>query len=81
MFLAITSFRYGDERYEKRDMQVRVRERFSVLQKMDEGRVPWTIVNAAQTVEQVESDVWEVVRATIESCGDQPVKTMWQEEV
>lgn len=60
-------------------MQIRVRERFGALQAMDEGRVPWKVVNAGQTAEQVEADIWEIVRAAVETCGDQPLKTMWQE--
>ena len=38
--------RYGGERYEKRDLQIRVRQRFSELQSLDEkaGRVPWHVV-------------------------------------
>jgi len=72
---------YGGERYEKRDMQQRVREKFGELQKLDEARglVPWRVVNAAQTVEQVESNIWEIVSETVERCKDKPVKKMWQE--
>lgn len=38
--------RYGGERYEKRDLQIRVRQRFAELQSLDEkaGRVPWHVV-------------------------------------
>jgi hypothetical protein len=38
--------RYGGERYEKRDLQIRVRQRFSELQSLDEkaGRVPWHVI-------------------------------------
>jgi thymidylate kinase len=61
-------------------MQIRVRERFQDLQRVDEGRVPWKIVNAAQTIEQVEADIWGIVSETIDSCGDQPIRTMWQDE-
>jgi dTMP kinase len=92
---------YGGERYEKRDMQVRVRQRFSDLQKMDEAalittaaatatstdegdkseaRVPWHLVNAAQSVEAVESDIWAIVQATMEKVqAGKPVYKMWQE--
>jgi dTMP kinase len=98
---------YGGERYEKRDMQVRVRQRFSDLQKMDEAafittatatattdegedgdggddksetRVPWHLVNAAQSVAAVESDIWAIVQATMEKVqAGKPVYKMWQE--
>lgn len=89
---------YGGERYEKRDMQVRVRQRFSDLQKMDESalitnastteedvakseaRVPWHLVDAAQSVEAVESDIWAIVQATMQKVKvGKPVYKMWQE--
>ena len=39
-------FRYGGERYEKKELQMRVRSRFAELQRLDEkdGRVPWHVV-------------------------------------
>jgi dTMP kinase len=90
---------YGGERYEKRDMQVRVRQRFSDLQKMDEEaltatstsdkdkdddkletRVPWHMVDAAQSVAAVESDIWAIVQATMAKVqAGKPVYKMWQE--
>ena len=47
--------RYGGERYEKRDLQMRVRKRFAELQSIDEkhGRVPWHVVDASQSIEEV----------------------------
>ena len=86
---------YGGERYEKRDMQERVRERFMELHQLDMdevekqkqqqqqgggggdddddpvGFVPtvvvpsWTFVDAAQSVEQVQTDVWLAVEETL----------------
>jgi dTMP kinase len=95
---------YGGERYEKRDMQVRVRQRFSDLQRMDEvalntptstttadedvvedednveARVPWHLVDAAQSVAAVESDIWAIVQATMDKVqAGKPVYKMWQE--
>lgn len=63
-------------------MQERVRERFSDLQKMDEadGRVPWHVVNAAQSVENVESDIWKIVSAVQEKVTtEKRMNRMWQE--
>ena len=43
---AVKYFRYGGERYEKKELQMRVRSRFAELQRLDEkdGRVPWHVV-------------------------------------
>lgn len=61
-------------------MQSRVRQRFGALQAMDDadGRVPWKIINAAQTIEQVEADIWEIVRDTVKTCPAEPVQKMWE---
>jgi len=75
-------FRYGGERYEKRDLQIRVRKRFAQLQEMDEkqGRVPWHIIDASKTVEEVTADIVSVVDATIKRVQEgKPLAKMWDE--
>jgi len=49
-------------------MQIRVRQRFAQLQQQDErtGQVPWHVVNAAGTIEQVQKEINEIVEATID---------------
>ena len=63
-------------------MQQRVRKRFSELQAMDErdGQVPWYVVNAAQTVEEVQKEINEIVEKTVErvNAEDQPLGLLWQ---
>lgn len=60
-------------------MQIRVRQQFAKLQKLDEGRVPWRIINAAQSVKSVEQDIWDVVQETVEVCKEKPLRKMWEE--
>jgi hypothetical protein len=81
--LFFVSSRYGGERYEKRDMQTRVRERFSELQKQDEqdGQVPWHVVNAAGTIEEVQKEINSIVENTIDRVQKQeenPLPRLWQ---
>ena len=65
-------------------MQQRVRKRFSQLQEMDEneGRIPWFVVNAAQTIEEVQKEINEIVEKTVEKVHseEQPVGLLWKEE-
>ena len=72
---------YGGERYEKRGMQQRVRKRFSQLQSMDEkdGRIPWYVINAAQSVEDVQKEINEIVEKTVEKVQTEelPIGTLW----
>jgi dTMP kinase len=75
----LLSFRYGGERYEKRDMQIRVREKFGKLKKLDECRVTWNTVDASQSMDAVESDIWSIVSESMEACKHKPLKKMWQD--
>lgn len=74
--------RYGGERYEKRDLQMRVRQRFAELQLMDEKDkiVPWHIVNAAQSIDEVQADINRIVEETIQRVSEegQPLNKMFQ---
>ena len=74
---------YGGERYEKRDLQMRVRKRFAELQAIDEkqGRVPWHIVDASQSIEEVKEKLALIVTNTIERVQGKsaPLCRMWGE--
>lgn len=75
---------YGGERYEKRSLQQRVRKRFEELQAMDEAekRIPWHIVNAAQSVEEVQADINKIVESTLQNVNNgAPLYKMFQEGV
>lgn len=73
---------YGGERYEKKEMQQRVRTRFSELQGMDEedGQIPWYIVNAAQSIEDVQKEINTIVENTVEKVQseEKPVGLLWK---
>jgi len=73
---------YGDERYEKRDMQIRVRDRFEKLQSVDEkeGRIPWHVIDASQNIEQVQVNIAKVVKEAIERVeSGSPLRKMWSD--
>ena len=86
---------YGGERYETRDMQKRVRERFTQLHQRDVqdygGVVPWHFVNAARSVDDVHTDIKQIVETTIQNVqqgggeggenndsGSKPLQLLWQ---
>lgn len=63
-------------------MQVRVRQQFESLKLDDEksARVPWKFINAAQSMDQVESDIWKVVQETMKQVEEgKPLGKMWQD--
>ena len=72
---------YGGERYEKRDLQIRVRQRFAELQSIDEtqGRVPWHVVDASQSIEEVTANLVSIVTDTLAQVQGEsaPLRRMW----
>jgi hypothetical protein len=63
-------------------LQLRVRERFDQLEKLDmaEGRVPWHVISAAQSIEEVQADIWKVVEKTMEQVKNgKQLGKMWEE--
>jgi argonaute-like protein implicated in RNA metabolism and viral defense len=63
-------------------MQIRVKQRFHELQEMDK-RIPWHIVNAAQTMEKVQEDILRIVKETVKDVrnNDKPLEKLWTDGV
>lgn len=63
-------------------MQLRVRQLFHELRDRDlkDQRVPWVTIDAAQSMDQVEQEIYQSVQATLEQvrCG-KPLEKMWQD--
>ena len=74
---------YGGERYEKRDLQIRVRKRFAELQSLDEkhGRVPWHVVDASQSIEDVTAELSSIVNDIVEKVQKESsaLRRMWDD--
>ena len=60
-----------------------MRQRFAELQSIDEkqGRVPWHVVDASQTIEEVKEKLAGIVTDTIKRVQSEsaPVRRMWGE--
>ncbi|KAG2204960.1 thymidylate kinase-like protein [Mucor mucedo] len=50
---------FGDERYEKRELQIKVRDQFMKLK--DDS---WKFIDASQSKENVEKEIWNTIDAT-----------------
>ncbi|EJT96452.1 P-loop containing nucleoside triphosphate hydrolase protein, partial [Dacryopinax primogenitus] len=68
---------YGEERYEKREMQEQVRAQFAVLGKQVKG---WTRVDAGRSVEEVQQDISAVVKPLIELVQGQ-TERLWVDDL
>jgi dTMP kinase len=76
-------FSYGGERYEKRDLQLRVRNRFEELKEADTGStINWHMIDAAKSVEEVQRDINNAVLETINQVkAGKPLGKLWMEGV
>ena len=75
---------YGEERYENKDFQARVRERFAEIRAMDDDdnsqtTPPWYVIHAAQTMDEVEDDIWKVVQPILHAVATEhrPIGKLW----
>ena len=68
---------YGEERYEKLEMQARVREVFERIGK-EMGPEKWVTIDAGRTREEVGKDIWEKVSPLARGV-DEPVGRLWSD--
>ena len=68
---------YGEERYEKLEMQACVREIFGRIGK-EMGTEKWVTIDASRTREEVEKDIWEKVSPLVEGVNE-PVSRLWKD--
>jgi dTMP kinase len=68
---------FGEERYEKEEMQRRVREVFERIGK-ESGR--WVVVDAGKQKEDVHEDIWGHVEP-LKGGVDSPMKRLWEEHL
>lgn len=73
---------YGEERYEKVEIQKRIRKVFEdslVEEEKKPGEGGWTVVEGGggRSIEDVEQDVWKAVSSVCEAVKDTPVAELW----
>jgi dTMP kinase len=80
-FLDITSEemekrgQFGEERYERKDFQAKVRDTYMQLKDKD-----WEMVDAMNTVDAVHRQLAEIVMETISSSKSKPLSKLWTNE-
>ncbi|PPQ69374.1 hypothetical protein CVT26_002529 [Gymnopilus dilepis] len=75
---------YGEERYEKEEMQLRVRKAFHRIaeemgedEKVGRGATRWVTVDAGRGMDEVERDVWTLVEPLVRGGVTGPVAKLW----
>ena len=69
---------YGEERYEKEEVQARVRQIFSRIGK-EMGNDRWVVIDAGQEREKVADNIWNSVVPLL-GCIHHPVMRLWQNQ-
>ncbi|XP_005099718.2 thymidylate kinase [Aplysia californica] len=64
---------FGEERYEKLDFQVKVKNVFKQLEDPDY----WQVVNGDVSVDEVHSQVYQIASETINGASEKPLLKLW----
>jgi dTMP kinase len=82
---------YGEERYEKEEMQARVRQVFQHLGEETSSEKPqserlapgtkWTVIDAGKERDAVAENMWASVQSLVRGGLTQPVGKLWQSRV
>lgn len=67
---------YGEERYEKEEMQRRVREVFNQLQQDPKDAGDWRVIDASGDVKEVSDRLWSVVEPVLESVNTNEIRSI-----
>lgn len=67
---------YGEERYEKQEVQTRVRQVFEKIGK-EIGADRWVVIDAGQGPDQVTDDIWNTIVPLLGNT-DKLVTRLWQ---
>lgn len=78
MFLLVL-YSYGGERYEKRELQLKVRQKFEELKTSDGDAINWHMIDAAQSMEAVTTDIISVVDSVLKDVENKPLQKLWSE--
>ncbi|KAF6758774.1 P-loop containing nucleoside triphosphate hydrolase protein [Ephemerocybe angulata] len=72
---------YGDERYEKEEMQARVRQAFKRIgEEAEEGSL-WVVVDAGRERDVVAEEMWGSVEALVQGGLTAPVGRLWKDRI
>jgi thymidylate kinase len=45
---------------------------------MDDTIIPWHIIDATKSMEELENEIWDIVQTTIDNVKAQPIKKLWE---
>lgn len=69
---------YGEERYEKIDLQLKVRDKFMSLMEEDAGKLPWYKLDARKSIEELQKEIEIIAESTIADVKAKPINSLWK---
>lgn len=71
---------YGEERYEKEDVQRRVRDVFvRIGEQVQGGGGRWEVVDADESQEDVQQVIWNIVKDLVKGV-ERPLERLWDDK-
>jgi|LauGreSBDMM110SN_4_FD.fasta_scaffold37394_1 dTMP kinase len=68
---------YGEERYEKVDFQLKVREKFMQLKNADEGVLPWYTLDARRSIDELHEEIKMIAHKAVEENQNKALSKLW----
>ncbi|XP_029472301.1 thymidylate kinase isoform X2 [Rhinatrema bivittatum] len=69
---------FGNERYENRNFQERVLQRY--FQLMEDETLNWKVIDASKSVEDLHREIWSLSEDAMREAKDKPLKKLWMED-
>ena len=68
---------FGEERYEKIDFQIKVREKFMKLKAEDDGRLPWFTLDARKSIEELRMEISLIADKVVGESKHKSLSRLW----
>jgi dTMP kinase len=68
---------FGEERYEKVEFQMKVREEFFKLRAADEGKINWQTIDASRSIQEIQAQIQEISMNVLQDSENNDIVRLW----
>ena len=68
---------FGEERYEKVEFQIKVREEFLKLRAADAGKINWHTLDASRSIEEIQAQIQDITTKVIADAEVKDIVRLW----
>lgn len=77
-FILIKRGNFGEERYEKVDFQIKVKEQFVALMEADStNNRAWHVLDARKSISELQTEIQNIADSTILRVKNEPINKLW----